>query len=150
MKIIWTLKEYVFAAFMTLGMVLSFTVGYFVPTFPPGLQVVVWSPVAGIFLTIGMARLRYSGCVSLTIAPLAVIGSIINLAIGAFLITPALLTDLIVLPFGGYRGTSKRLIANAFFFVCCTMGGTLLAAYAPFVREELRERFLEFLNTQLR
>jgi energy-coupling factor transporter transmembrane protein EcfT len=52
----WHLRDYVFAAFMTIGMVIAvFIVG---PFAPPGFKLLAWAPLGGIFLTLGMARLH--------------------------------------------------------------------------------------------
>ncbi|NET59003.1 MAG: hypothetical protein F6K47_23520, partial [Symploca sp. SIO2E6] len=71
MKSLWSLRDYVFAAFMTIGMVASvFVIGPLVPTF---FELVAWAPIGGIFLTLGMARLQKRGSVALMIVPLAVL-----------------------------------------------------------------------------
>ncbi|XGW00931.1 MAG: hypothetical protein ACAF41_33725 (plasmid) [Leptolyngbya sp. BL-A-14] len=65
MQTAWQLRDYVFAAFMTIGMVLTaILVGLFTP---PGIQLLVWAPLGAIFLTLGMVRLHRRGSVGLMI-----------------------------------------------------------------------------------
>jgi energy-coupling factor transport system substrate-specific component len=54
----WQLRDYVFAAFMTIGIAIaSVTTVSLTLSIPlPGIRTVVWAPFAGIFLTLGMAR----------------------------------------------------------------------------------------------
>jgi hypothetical protein len=61
MRNYWQLRDYVFAAFMTIGMILAVFVSG--PLAPPGLKLLAWAPLGGIFLTLGMARLQRRGAV---------------------------------------------------------------------------------------
>jgi hypothetical protein len=135
----WQLRDYVFAAFMTIGMVIAvFIVG---PFAPPGLQLLVWAPVAGIFLTLGMARLQRRGSVALMILPLAILLGLISPIILLYLAVTVLITEVVMVFLGNYRRKPNRLIGNILFFASANLGGLLLAAYTikgpkadPFVK----------------
>jgi energy-coupling factor transport system substrate-specific component len=131
MKQRWQLKDYVFAAFMTIGIAISsvLTVPLALSIPLPGIRTIVWAPFAGIFLTLGMARLQRSGSVALMIGMLAVLLSRISLIITAFLAVALLLTELIMLPRGGYRGKTNRLLGNIIFFSSATVAGAIIGAY---------------------
>lgn len=126
MKSPWRLRDYVFAAFMTIGMVIAvFIVG---PLAPPGFQLLAWAPLGGIFLTLGMARLQRRGSVALMILPLAILLGLISPVILLYLAVTALVTELVMFFLGNYRRKTNRLIGNVVFFVAANLGGLLLAA----------------------
>jgi energy-coupling factor transport system substrate-specific component len=127
----WLLKDYVFAAFMTIGIAISsiLTVPLTLAIPLPGVRTIVWAPFAGVFLTLGMARLQRSGSVALMIGILAVLLGRISLVITAFLAAALLLTELIMLPRGGYRGRINRLLGNVVFFSSATVSGAIVGAY---------------------
>ncbi len=114
MKSPWKLRDYVFAAFMTIGMVASiFVVG---PLVPPFLQLVAWAPFGGIFLTLGMARLQRRGSVALMILPLAVLLLPLSPAITLYLGLTVVVTEAVVYFAGNYRVKRNRLLGTVVFF----------------------------------
>ena len=116
MNFSWTLRDYVFAAFMTTGMVASiFLVGPFVPL--PLLDLVVWAPFGGIFLTLGMARLQHPGSVALMILPLAILLAPLSVIITLYLVLTVLVTEAVVLFRGNYRSKGNRFLGTVVFFV---------------------------------
>jgi energy-coupling factor transport system substrate-specific component len=127
----WQLKDYVFAAFMTIGIAVSsvLTVPLTLAIPLPGVRTIVWAPLAGIFLTLGMARLKRSGSVALMIGVLAIILSRISWIITAFLVAALLLTELIMLFRGGFHGKANRLLGNVIFFASATVTGAIVGAY---------------------
>lgn len=123
----WRLRDYVFAAFMTIGMVIAvIVVG---PFAPPGLKLLAWAPLGGIFLTLGMARLQRRGSVALMILPLALLLGLISPIITLYLAATVLVTEGIMLGVGNYRRKLNRLIGNVIFFASANLGGLLLGAY---------------------
>ncbi|WP_414527000.1 hypothetical protein [Nodularia chucula] len=130
-KQLWQLKDYVFAAFMTIGIAISsiLTVPLTLAIPLPGIRTIVWAPLAGIFLTLGMARLQRRGSVALMIGSLAILLSRISLVITAFLVAALLLTELIMWTRGGYKTKANRLLGNIIFFSTTTVAGALVGAY---------------------
>jgi energy-coupling factor transport system substrate-specific component len=123
----WHLRDYVFAAFMTIGMVISVAiVGPFVP---PGFQLLAWAPLGGIFLTLGMARLQRRGSVALMILPLALLLGLISPIMTLYLAVTVAVTEGTMLVVGNYRRKINRLIGNGLFFASANLGGLLLGAY---------------------
>lgn len=117
----WNLRDYVFAAFMTIGMVVSvFIIG---PLVPPFLDVVAWAPVGGIFLTLGMARLQKRGSVILIVLPLAILVIPISPAITLYLVLTILLTEAVVYFRGNYRLKRNRLLGTVLFFASAVVIG---------------------------
>jgi len=127
----WKLGDYVFAAFMSIGIAIASIVTVpLVLSIPiPGIRTVVWAPLAGIFLTLAMARLQRSGSVALTIGTLAIILSRISFVISGFLVAGILVTELVMLVRGGYRKKRDRLLGNILFFSSATVAGALIGAY---------------------
>ncbi|UBF27928.1 MptD family putative ECF transporter S component [Kovacikia minuta CCNUW1] len=124
MRTPWQLRDYVFAAFMTIGMVVAvFIVG---PFAPPGFQLLAWSPFAGIFLTLGMARLQRRGSVLLMILPLAILLGVLSPIITLYLAATILVTELVMFFVGNYRRKINRLIGNVLFFGSANLFGLLL------------------------
>ncbi|GAC1470316.1 MAG: hypothetical protein NVS2B14_11600 [Chamaesiphon sp.] len=122
----WHLRDYVFAAFMTIGMVIAvFIVG---PFAPPGLQLIAWAPLGAIFLTLGMARLLRRGSVALMILPLALLLGLLSPIITLYLGGTALVTEVVMFLLGNYRRKINRFIGNILFFSLANLGGLLLAA----------------------
>jgi energy-coupling factor transport system substrate-specific component len=112
---------------MTIGMVIAvFIVG---PFAPPGLQLLAWAPLGGIFLTLGMARLQRRGSVALMILPLAILLGLISPIITLYLAVTVLVTEGVMFFLGNYRRKINRLWANILFFSTANLGGLLLAAY---------------------
>jgi energy-coupling factor transport system substrate-specific component len=137
----WQLKDYVFAAFMTIGMVLAaFIIGPFVP---PATQLLAWAPIAGIFLTLGMARLQRPGSVALMLVPLAVLLGLITPAITAYIAITVLLTELIMWWRGGYRKKINRLLGNVLFFALAAVIGIIVGTLT------FGEQFAELLDRPL-
>ncbi|ASC73459.1 hypothetical protein XM38_044260 [Halomicronema hongdechloris C2206] len=125
MKSPWSLRDYVFAVFMTIGMVASvFVIG---PLVPPFLQLVAWAPLGGIFLTLGMARLQRRGSVALMIWPLALLLAPISPAITLYLFLTSLVTEAVVFLRGNYRVKGNRLLGTVVFFVSATVIGLISA-----------------------
>ena len=147
----WRLRDFVFAAFMTIGMILAvFVIG---PFAPPGLQLIAWAPLGGIFLTLGMARLQRRGSVALMIVPLALLLGLISPIITLYLAVTVLITEGVMFFIGNYRSKGHRLLGNALFFGSANLGGLLLGAYlikgersAPFVRFVSQPLFLLLLT----
>ncbi|HEY9614859.1 hypothetical protein [Allocoleopsis sp.] len=135
----WHLRDYVFAAFMTIGMVIAvFIVG---PFAPPGFKLLAWAPLGGIFLTLGMARLQRRGSVALMILPLALLLALINPIITLYLAVTVLVTEVVMFFLGNYRRKTNRLVGNILFFASANLGGVLLGAFlltgsqaAPFAK----------------
>jgi energy-coupling factor transport system substrate-specific component len=127
----WQLKDYVFAAFMTIGIAISsiLTVPLTIAIPLPGIRTIVWAPLAGIFLTLGMARLQSRGSVALMIGTLALLLSRTSLVITAFLVAALLLTELIMWTRGGYKTKANRCLGNIVFFSTTTVTGALVGAY---------------------
>ena len=124
MRSYWHLRDYVFAAFMTIGMVIAvFIVG---PFAPPGLQLLAWAPLGGIFLTLGMARLQRRGSVALMILPLALLLGLLSPIITLYLAATVLVTEVVMFFLGNYRRKINRLIGNVIFFASANLGGLLL------------------------
>ncbi len=135
----WHLRDYVFAAFMTIGMILAVVIVG--PLVPAGLQLLAWAPLGGIFLTLGMARLQRRGSVAVMILPLALLLGLISPIITLYLAATVMITEGVLFFIGNYRRKSHRLIGNLLFFGSANLGGLLLGAYlirgarsAPFVR----------------
>ena len=128
----WQLRDYVFAAFMTIGIAVAsvITVPLTLSIPLPGIRTVVWAPFAGIFLTLGMARLQRSGSVALMIGVLALVLSRLSWIITAFLVIALLVTELVMLFRGGFYGRGIRLLGNVVFFSSATVAGALVGAYA--------------------
>ncbi|MEO0377398.1 hypothetical protein C1752_11496 [Acaryochloris thomasi RCC1774] len=121
MKSPWSLRDYVFSAFMTIGMVASiFLVGPFVPV--PFLDLVIWAPFGGIFLTLGMARLQRRGSVALMILPLALLMLPLSPLITLYLVLTPLTAEAVVFFRGNYRSKANRLLGTVVFF----MSGVLI------------------------
>ncbi|PSN19075.1 hypothetical protein C7271_09175 [filamentous cyanobacterium CCP5] len=138
MTSLWSLRDYVFAAFMTIGMVASiFVVGPLAPTF---FELVVWAPLGGIFLTLGMARLQRRGSIALIILPLAVLLVAISPVLTVYLGLTTLLTEAVVFFRGNYRVKANRLLGNVVFFVSAVVIGFVSAALM------LGDRFAQFLT----
>lgn len=125
----WHLKDYVFAAFMTIGMVIAALMVGPLAAFFPGLQLVAWGPFGGIFMTIGMARLQRKGSVALMIVPLALLLGAISPVITLYLTATSLLTELIIFFRGNYHSKGNRLLGNIIFFGSAASLGLLIAAY---------------------
>lgn len=127
----WQLGDYVFAAFMSIGIAIAsiVTVPLVISIPLPGIRTIVWAPLAGIFLTLAMARLQRSGSVALTIGTLAIILSRVSLIVTAFLGVAILVTELVMLARGGYRKKRDRLFGNVLFFSSATVAGALIGAY---------------------
>jgi energy-coupling factor transport system substrate-specific component len=126
MRTPWRLRDYVFAAFMTIGMVIAVAiVGPFVP---PGFQLLAWAPLGGIFLTLGMARLQRRGSVALMILPLAILLGLLSPIIFLYLAATVLVTEMVMFFVGNYRRKFNRLLGNVLFFATANLGGLLLAA----------------------
>lgn len=127
----WTLKDYVFAAFMTIGIavtsVLTVPLTLGIPL--PGIRTIVWAPFGGIFLTLGMARLQRVGSVALMIGTLALLLSRLSWIITAFLVASLLITEGVMVFRGGYRSKINRLLGNVIFFASTTVAGALIGAY---------------------
>ncbi|MBF2079188.1 MAG: hypothetical protein IGR76_11870 [Synechococcales cyanobacterium T60_A2020_003] len=110
----WQLRDYVFAAFMTVGMVLSvFIVGPFVP---PPFQLIVWAPIGALFLTLGMARLQKRGSVALMILPMALLLGLQSVSMTVYLALTVLMTELVIVFRGSYRTKANRLLGTLVFF----------------------------------
>ncbi len=151
----WSLRDYVFAAFMTIGMVASiFLVGPFVPL--PFLDLVMWAPFGGIFLTLGMARLQRRGSVALMILPLAVLLLPLSPLITLYLVLTPLATEAVVFFRGNYRSKANRLLGTVMFFVSGVLIGLgsifivpALVNTGEFIEEDLAkiiEKFAVLLN----
>ncbi len=128
MKGYWTLKDFVFAAFMTIGMlVVGFVVAPLVPT---GFQLLAWAPFGGIFLTLGMARLQKRGSVALMILPFALLLGIVSPLITLYLGCTVVTTEIIVaLTLRNYRAKASRLLGNMLFFGGAALFGLIIFAY---------------------
>ena len=125
MKSPWRLRDYVFAAFMSIGMVASgFVIG---PLVPPPLELIAWAPIGSIFLTLGMARLHKRGSVALMVSPLAILLGTINPVIMLSLLLTTLVTEAIVFLRGDYRAKANRLLATVVFFVSGVVIGLINA-----------------------
>ena len=138
MKSPWSLRDYVFAAFMTIGMVASvFVIG---PLVPPFLELVAWAPIGGIFLTLGMARLQRRGSVALMILPLALLLTPLSPAITLYLCLTTLVTEAAIFLRGNYRSKANRLLGTVVFFVSAVVVGLVSAGLL------LGDKFAELLT----
>lgn len=138
MKSPWSLRDYVFSAFMMIGMVASiFVIG---PLVPPFLQLVAWAPFGGIFLTLGMARLQKRGSVALMILPLALLLMPLSPAITLYLVMTTLVTEAVVFLRGNYRSKGNRLLGTVVFFVSAVVIGLVSAGLM------LGDKFAQFLT----
>ena len=125
-KLSWHWQDYLFAAAMTGGMLIS---AFLIPLIAPRfLELIFWAPVGGIFLTLGMARLEYRGSVALMIVPLALILALLSPLIGGYLGVTASLTELVLLFRGSYRSKRNRCLGNLVFFTTAIVIDYLLAA----------------------
>lgn len=141
----WQLRDFVFAAFMTMGMILAVVVVG--PFAPPGLQLLAWAPLGGIFLTLGMARLQRRGSVVLMILPLALLLGLISPIITLYLAVTVLITEGVMFFIGNYRNKGHRLLGNVLFFGSANLGGILLAA--SLIRGEKSAPFVQFVSQPL-
>ncbi len=122
MKSPWRLRDYVFAAFMTIGMLVSVViVGPLVPL--PFLDLIFWAPLGGIFLTLGMARLQRRGSVALMIVPFAVLMLPLSPLITLYLVLTTILTEGAIGWRGNYRTKGNRLLGNIVFFASAVLIG---------------------------
>ena len=126
----WQLRDYVFAAFMTIGMVLTaIIVGLFTP---PGVQLLAWAPLGAIFLTLGMARPQRRGSVGLMILPLALLLGLlhppITFIMTLYLSATVLVTEAVMFFVGTYRSKRNRLLGNLLFFASASLWGLFVAA----------------------
>ena len=138
MKSPWQLRDYVFAAFMTIGMLVSiYIIG---PLVPPFLQLVAWAPFGGIFMTLGMARLQRRGSLALMILPLALLTVAQSPVITLYLTLSTLLTELVVALRGNYRTQSNRMLGTVLFFSSAVVIGLVGAGLI------LGDRFAELLT----
>lgn len=138
MKSPWSLRDYVFAAFMTTGLLLSiFVIG---PLVPPFLDVVAWAPIGGIFLTLGMARLRRRGSIALMMVPLALLTIPISPPIMLYLMLTILFTEAVVFFRGNYRSKANRLLGTVVFFSSAVVIGLVVGGLM------LGDTFAEFLT----
>ncbi|MFB6277712.1 MAG: hypothetical protein ABEI32_16370 [Halothece sp.] len=113
-KLNWNLRDYVFGAFMAIGMIASIFI--IAPLVPPFLEVIAWAPAGGIFLTLGMARLEKRGSVFLIVLPLAVLVIPLSPAIALYLVLTILVTEIVVSVSGNYRSKRNRLLGTVLFF----------------------------------
>lgn len=129
MRTPWQLRDYVFAAFMTIGMVLTaIVIGLFTP---PGIQLLVWAPLGAIFLTLGMARLQRGGSVALMIMPLALLLGLLHppltFIMALYLSATVFVTEAVMFLIGSYRYKRNRLFGNLLFFGSASLCGLLTA-----------------------
>ncbi len=143
----WQLKDFVFAAFMTIGMILAVFISG--PLAPPGLKLLAWAPLGGIFLTLGMARLQKRGSIALMILPLAILLGLISPVITLYLVVTVAIVEGVMFFIGNYRHKRQRLLGNVLFFSIANLGGLLLGAYllkgakaTPFVKFVSQPLFL--------
>ncbi len=141
----WKLRDYVFAAFMTIGMILAVFVSG--PLAPPGLKLLAWAPLGGIFLTLGMARLQRRGSVALMILPLALLLGLISPVITLYLVVTVAIVEGVMFFIGNYRHKWQRLLGNVLFFSSANLGGLLLGAYL--LRGAKAAPFVQFLSQPL-
>lgn len=137
----WHLRDYVFSAFMTIGMIVS---GFIVaPLVPPGLQLFAWAPIAAIFLTLGMARLQRVGALALMTVPFAILLAPFHWAMTLYLGVTIALTEAFMLLRGGYRQKVSRLLGNGLFFGLAALLG--LPTLAFIVRGRVGAKLAEVL-----
>jgi hypothetical protein len=141
----WQLRDFVFAAFMTIGMILAvFVAG---PLAPPGLKLLAWAPLGGIFLTLGMARLQRRGSVALMILPLALLLGLISPLITLYLVVTVAIVEGAMFFIGDYRHKRQRLLGNVLFFGSANLGGLMLGAYL--LRGAKATPFVQFVSQPL-
>ncbi|WP_218080204.1 hypothetical protein [Anthocerotibacter panamensis] len=121
----WQLKDYVFAAFMGIGVLLAAVVSQPIAALIPipGIRSILWAPLAGIFLTLGMARLQRPGTLLLILAPVALVLGLVNPLITLVLLIPAVLTEALMSLRGGYAGKMNRLWGNILYFESTVVAG---------------------------
>jgi len=142
MQLPWHLRDYIFAAAMTVGMLVSAL--FVAPIAPRFLELIVWAPVGGIFLTLGMARLQYRGSVALMIVPLGLILAFLSPLIGGYLALTAVITEVILFLRGNYRSKNHRCLGNVVFFTVALAMGYGTASLV------VGEEFAILLNQPLR
>ncbi|AGY59995.1 hypothetical protein [Gloeobacter kilaueensis] len=128
----WQLKDYVFAALMTVGLAVTAKITQpLASTIPlPGATTIAWAPFAAIFLTLGMARLRRPGALALICGVLALLLGLISWTISAFLVVALVAGELAALLAGGFGSRSGRLVANVTFFATtCLVGWTIAVGF---------------------
>jgi energy-coupling factor transport system substrate-specific component len=95
----------------------------------PGIRNVASAPLSAIFLTIAVARVGRVGTILLVHLLLSFVYVLISPVIPAFLLTAALVTELVaLLGFRGYRSKASRLVCVPLFYVIMTPVGTLFGA----------------------
>lgn len=128
----WKLKDYVFAAFMTIGMVVAslITVPLAAGIPLPAARTIAWAPLGGIFLTLGMARLQNRGSIALIIAPMALLFSPIPppFILTSFLVIAVLVAESVMFAAGGWRSRISRLFGNMLFFGTFALAAALIGA----------------------
>jgi hypothetical protein len=145
MRNYWQLRDYVFAAFMTIGLILAVFISG--PLAPPGLKIVAWAPLGGIFLTLGMARLQRRGSVALMIVPLALLLGLISPVISLYLLLTVAIVEGVMFFIGDYRNRRQRLLANILFFTSANLGGLLMGAYL--LKGAKANAFIQFVSQPL-
>jgi len=125
----WQLKDFVFASFMAIGVLLAALItqpiAALIPV--PGIRTILWAPLAGIFLTLGMARLRRAGAVTLILAPVALLLALVNPIIMIVLLSAAFLCDGVMAVLGGYGDRIRRLWGNLLYFEATVLIGVVSA-----------------------
>ena len=104
--------------------------GLLIPLIAPRfLELIIWAPFGGIFLTLGMARLQNQGSVAVMILPLAIVLALLSPLIGGYLALTAILTEASLLFLrGNYRLQKNRYLGNIIFFLLALVIGYGTAA----------------------
>lgn len=128
----WQLKEFVFAAFMTIALAitakLTYAIGIALPL--PGATVAAWAPLGALFLTLGMARLRSPGAVALIVGVLAILLGLLNWTVAVNIGSGILVAEIAGLLAGGFANKIGRLAANVgFFSTACAVGAITGAVF---------------------
>lgn len=128
----WQLKEFVFAAFMTIALAitakLTYAIGIALPL--PGATVAAWAPLGAIFLTLGLARLGSPGAVALIVGVLAILLGLLNWTIALNMGAGILVAEMAGLLAGGFTSKTGRLAANlGFFATACAVGAVTGAVF---------------------
>lgn len=149
MTVSWKGRDYRFSFLISLGLLISLLI--IPPLAPPTVELIIWAPVGGILLTLGMARLQRRGTLALMMLPLVVLFIIIALIgprlfglFAFYLAIAAFLAEAVVFWFENYHIKRNRFLGNLVFFTSGFVVGVISAAltvgndFAELLRQHLQ------------
>lgn len=128
----FSLRDYVFAAVTAaLIHVIGFATITLVVHIPiPGIRSIVSAPFSALVLIIGVARIGKPFALGLTMCMASVVYLLISPVIPAFVLTSAILTEVLnLLVFRGYATPLSRQASITFFYTAMTPIATLFGAF---------------------